>query len=77
MWRFELTRTRDGGSRLGPHRRLRLVEEFAQRGVDLFGVGPADVVGSALDPDEPDIGDQGGQPVGRRADRQDPVLGAV
>jgi signal transduction histidine kinase len=56
---------------------VRLSEELKQRAIDLFGVRPADVVGAAVDADEADVGDQVGEPVGGRGDRQDPVLRAV
>jgi hypothetical protein len=51
--------------------------ELEQGAVDRFGVRPADIVRAAVDADEADVGDQVGQLVGRRGDRQDPVVRAV
>jgi hypothetical protein len=45
--------------------------------LNLLRMGPCDVVRPAFDPDQPDVVDQRRQTLGRRADRRDPILGAV
>src|SRR5205807_9943962 len=56
---------------------LPVTEEREQRGVDLLGVGPADVVRAALNRDERAVRNQRWQPGRGRLERQDPVLSAV
>ena len=54
-----------------------LREELKECPLNLLRMGPCDVVRPAFDPDQPDVVDQRRQTLGRRADRRDPILGAV
>src|SRR4051794_27250505 len=56
---------------------LRVTEEGEQCGVDLLGVGPADVVRTALHRDERAVCDQRWQPGRGRLEGKDAVLCAV
>src|ERR1700722_17489339 len=55
----------------------RLTEKMEQCRVDLFGVGPADVVWTALDRNKRAVGNQRRKPRRGHLERKDAIVGAV